>query len=260
MTKLGIFSWFSYPLPIEERLQMIKQAGFEAASLWWGDENKHLQPEMARKMGLHIDNIHTPFNHPNDFWLDNLDGEDYLNMLVSCVNDCMQHNISVAVIHVTGFSTPTEITQIGMDRIKRLVDIAENKKVYLAFENLNFLQHLDYIFENIKSDYLGFCYDSGHENCFHHDAECLSRYGNRLFAVHIDDNCGDADTHLLPYDGTVNWRRVKEKLKKCKVIDCLTLEVDFNPKHEKSQIYSTLTAKEYLALAYERVQNLRDLC
>lgn len=56
--KLGIFSWFSYSLDIEERLRMIKQAGFDATSLWWGDENKHYQPEMARKLGLEIDNIH----------------------------------------------------------------------------------------------------------------------------------------------------------------------------------------------------------
>ncbi len=30
-------------------------------------------------------------------------------------------------------------------------------------------------------------------------------YGNKLFAVHLDDNCGDDDTHLLSYDGDINW-------------------------------------------------------
>lgn len=111
--------------------------------------------------------------------------------------------------------------------------------------------------KNIESDHLGFCYDSGHENCFHQDADCLSLYGNRLFAVHLDDNFGDADTHLLPYDGTVNWNSIKEKLKKCESIDYLTLEVDFNPKHEKSQIYKGLSAEEFLALAYEKTLKLR---
>ena len=256
MMKLGIFSWFSYSLPIEERFRMIKQAGFDATSLWWAEESKHLQPEMARKIGLEIDNIHTPFNHANDLWLDGLNGEEYLNMLISCVNDCVQHSILVAVVHITGFSEPPEITQIGMERVKRLVDFAENKGVYLAFENLNFLQHLDYIFENIKSEHLGFCYDSGHENYFHCEADCLSRYGKRLSALHIDDNFGDHDTHLLPYDGTVNWNIIKEKLKKCKGINYLTLEVDFNTKHEKSHIYKELSAGDFLALAYERAVKL----
>lgn len=235
---------------------MIKQAGFDATSLWWDGKDKYLQPELARKIGLQIDNIHTPFNHPNELWFDNLNGEDYLNMLTSCVNDCSQHNIPVAVVHITGFSEPPEITQIGIDRVKRLVNFAENKMVRLAFENLKFLQHLDYIFQNFKSDYIGFCYDSGHENCFHKDADCLSRYGNRLAAVHIDDNFGDHDTHLLPYDGTVNWNSIKEKLKACNIIDYLTLEVDFNPEHEKSQIYKGLSAEKFLALAYKRAIKL----
>ena len=256
MLKLGIFSWFSYSLPIEKRLRMIKEAGFDATSLWWAEESKHLQPEMARKIGLEIDNIHTPFNHANDLWLDGLNGEEYLNMLISCVNNCVQHSIPVAVVHITGFSEPPEITLIGMERVKRLVDFAENKGVYLAFENLNFLQHLDYIFENIKSEHLGFCYDSGHENYFHRDADCLSCYGKRLSALHIDDNFGDHDTHLLPYDGTVNWSIIKDKLKECKGINYLTLEVDFNPKHEKSQIYKELSAGDFLALAYERAAKL----
>lgn len=118
-----------YSLPIEERLWMIKRAGFDATSLWWDGEDKYLQPELARKIGLQIDNIHTPFNHPNELWLDNLNCEDYLNMLTSCVDDCSKHNIPVAVVHITGFSEPPEITQIGINRVKRLVDFAEYKKV-----------------------------------------------------------------------------------------------------------------------------------
>jgi L-ribulose-5-phosphate 3-epimerase len=256
MMKVGIFSWFSYSLPIEDRLRMIKDAGFDATSLWWGDENRHLQPEIARKLGLEIDNIHTPFTHPNDLWLDRLDGEEYLNMLLQCVEDCAQHTIPIAVIHVTGFSQIAEISQIGMDRVKRLVEAAEKKGIGLAFENLAYLQHLDWIFDTIKSDHLGFCYDSGHENCFCPDTDCLGKFGDRLFAVHLDDNFGDSDTHLLPFDGTVDWAKVKEKLSTCRAVPYLTMEVDFNPKHEKSQIYQGLSAQEYLALAYQRILKL----
>lgn len=74
MTKLGIFSWFSYSLSLEERLQTIKNAGFDGTSLCWAGEKKHSQPEMARKLGLEIDYIHTPFSNANDLWIDCLDG------------------------------------------------------------------------------------------------------------------------------------------------------------------------------------------
>ena len=35
MKGLSIFSWFSYPLPLQERLELIKNAGFDATALWW---------------------------------------------------------------------------------------------------------------------------------------------------------------------------------------------------------------------------------
>jgi len=37
-------SWFSYDLPIGERLQLIKDAGFDATGLWWDGEDKHMLP------------------------------------------------------------------------------------------------------------------------------------------------------------------------------------------------------------------------
>jgi len=253
MAKPGIFSWFSYPLPIQERLQKIRQAGFEATSLWWDGNDKDDQPDIARGLGLSIDNIHTPFMNANSFWLDGLDGEGYFNTLMDCVRDCKTHSIPTAVIHTTCFSASPEITTLGMERVKKLVDLAEKQGVNLAFENLKYLEHLDCIFKSFDSPRLGFCYDSGHEHCNHPDADCLARYGQRLFAVHLDDNFGDSDTHLLPYDGTVNWDKVKKELNNCRKIDYMTLEVDFNPKHEKSKIYQNLSADEFLARAYEKL-------
>lgn len=60
---LGIFSWFSYQFPLAQRL------------------------EMARKLGLEIDYVHAPFDNPNDLWRDGLNGEDYVDMLLSSIHD-----------------------------------------------------------------------------------------------------------------------------------------------------------------------------
>ncbi|MHC1746973.1 MAG: TIM barrel protein [Cellulosilyticaceae bacterium] len=72
---------------------------------------------------------------------------------------------------------------------------------------MNSTKHLNYIFANIQSERLDFCYDSGHEYYNHPETDCLSRYGDKLFAVHLDDNFGDDDTHLLPFDGAVDWNK-----------------------------------------------------
>ncbi len=259
MLGLGIFSWFSYQHPLQQRLQMIKRVGFDAVSLWWGDElgDKNCQPEMARKQGLDIDYVHAPCSNPNDLWIDGLNGDDYLRTILSCIDDCKRHAIPTVVMHITRLSSKPEITQIGLERIKRMVDSAEKNQIKLALENLDSIQHLDYVYKNIKSNCLGFCYDSGHEYFNHRDADCLTRYGDKLFAVHLDDNCGDDDTHLLPYDGNINWNSVRQKLKIFREIRYLTLEVDFNRKHEKSSLYQGLSAEEFLALAYKRVSLLK---
>lgn len=259
MSGFGMFSWFSYQLPIQQRLQMIRRVGFDAVSLWWGDEfeDKDSQPEMARKFGLDIDYVHAPCSDPNDLWREGLNGDDYLRSVISCIGDCEHYNIPTVVMHITRLSSKPEVTPIGLERMKRLVDFSEKKDINLALENLDSIQHLDYIYENIKSEHLGFCYDSGHEYFNHREADCLIRYGDRLFSVHLNDNCGDDDTHLLPYDGNIKWSTIKQKLKTCKNIRYLTLEVDFNRNHEKGSLYQDLSAEEFLALAYKRILLLK---
>ena len=252
MKKLSIFSWYCYPIPIEERLKAVKETGFEATMLWWGSEDKYIQPYLARKIGLEIENIHAPFKNANSFWFDREDGENYLNLLMDCVKDCTRYSIPTIVIHITGFSDPPDISQIGIDRVEKLVDLAEKEGINLAFENLNFLQHINYIFENFKSNRVKFCYDSGHENWNHPDANCLSKYGNRLEALHLNDNFGNADTHLLPYDGNINWKKVKSDLLNRQNIKYISLEIDFNSSAKESEIYKNLSGLEFLQKAFEK--------
>jgi len=267
MIGAGMFSWFSYDLPIKERLQSIREAGFSATGLWWDGDDKHEQPDIARNIGLQIDYVHAQFMspqyNPNSLWLDCLDGEDFQKMLISCIEDCQTHEIPTAVIHITTFSKYAKecapVTELGLKRITKIIEVAENKDIKLAFENLDTLEHLDAIFERFSSSYVGFCYDSGHENWSHPDKDCLAMYGDRLFALHINDNFGDGDTHVLPFDGTINWEEKMQKLKKCKEVDYFTLEVDWNRNHEKCVIYHNLSAKDYLELAYKKTVDLMDL-
>lgn len=260
MQGLGMFLWFSYPLPIRQRLRAIKEAGFDATALWWGDEfeDKQAQPQMARNLGLDIDYVHAPCQDPNDWWRDGLDGEAYFRTINDCVLDCRRHDIPTLVMHVTRLSSRPEVTSIGLERIKRLADAAQSSQVYVALENLNSIAHLDAIYAQIQSEYVGFCYDSGHENFNHPDADCLTRYGDRLFALHLSDNDGDDDTHLLPYDGQIKWDVITAKLRHCRDVCYLTLEVDFNRRHAKSALYQGTSAERFLALAYERACRLRE--
>ena len=66
---ITIYDWFGYELPMEMRYQLIKEAGFDGVLLWWGEDfgrgDYRSGPELARKAGLFLENIHAPFDSQN---------------------------------------------------------------------------------------------------------------------------------------------------------------------------------------------------
>jgi len=254
MSKIGVFPLFIPDLSAEEKYRLIKDAGFDAVSIYWGDENKYDQIKATKKFGLTIDNIHSQNDNANAIWQEGVDGEKRQNTLISCVNNCATYNIATVVIHLTGFPPYPPVTELGLKRIEELVYLAEQKNVKLAFENLWTFEHLDSLFEHFPSPNVGFCYDVGHGNLNLYK-DCLASYGDRIFALHINDNFGDGyDAHVLPYDGTINWNEKMQQLKQYKNLGCFTLEIYKleSGEHEKSCIYNKISAGEFLKSAYQK--------
>jgi sugar phosphate isomerase/epimerase len=50
-----------------------------------------------------------------------------------------------------------------------------------------------------------FCFDTGHANMWRTWEQYVPRYLNKISALHIHDNHGKADEHLLPGDGTIDF-------------------------------------------------------
>jgi sugar phosphate isomerase/epimerase len=90
---------------------------------------------------------------------------------------------------------------------------AEREGVCIAVENLQntvrgteFL--LESLFDRYPKEYIGWCYDSGHAHNVGLDFDTLSDWKDRMVAMHLHDNWGATDDHLLPGDGSINWDRV----------------------------------------------------
>jgi len=251
--KKGIYSWFGYALPFEERIKLIKSAGFDSVMLWWGDDNvainglKINQPAIVASCGLAIENAHLPFSGINVLWEDTTDGDVYESNIKNAIKECSQYGIKTVIMHITnGFKLPN-LSNIMLDRIRRIAVVAKEHNVKLALENLKVVPALDFILANIKDENVGFCYDSGHHNCFASDIDLLGKYGNRLFAIHLHDNFGETDMHMLPYDGNIDWEKVYDGIKKSNYHGALTLELEASKYHP----YDDLSAEEYLAKAYQ---------
>lgn len=211
-------------------------------------------PHYARSAGLFVENIHAPFDGINNIWLDNLSGEDMLSELCDCVKFCAENSVPTAVLHLCSSETPPEPNPLGIERLKRLVGLAEDKGVSLALENLRTTRFNSYVQQKIQSKNLGYCYDSGHQLWKTPDRQILEEYGEKLMALHLHDNSGLDDEHLLPFDGAIDWKKIMLQLKKTGYRGALALEVR-NTGYER---YAN-DPSAFLAVAFERANALNDL-
>lgn len=251
---ITIYDWFGYELPINERYQLIKKAGFDGVLLWWSEgfnRNDYRNgPQIARNAGLFIENIHTPIQNQNQLWLDNLDGDALTDCYLQCVADCAEFEIPTMVVHLPNEQHP--YNALGVDRIKRIAEKAEHLGVNVALENLCNFANLSYMLEQVDSVRIGFCYDCCHHNNYNLGDDLLSMYGSRLMALHLHDNGGSYSQHQLPFDGTIDWTITMKKIAETNYLGATALE-------PMNWDYKDLSAEEFLYKAYEKAKRLEAL-
>ena len=244
--KKGIFTYRN-DITLEEQYQLIKQAGFNSVMIWWG-EQKDDYISLSNKYNLEICNAHLPFEDIRKLWIPDNYGDDYALWLCKQIESLGNSGINTAVLHVSRGTDTYPCNEKGLGRIKRIVETAEKSKVKIAFENLRIIGYLDYIFKNIQSDNIGFCYDSGHHNYMSPERDLLTDFGDKLIALHLNDNMGDSDIHMLPYDGTTNWQEVTNKLISLRYDGVISLEVQ----QDRHIMYSNMEPSEFFRTAFER--------
>ncbi len=67
---------------------------------------------------------------------------------------------------------------------------------------------IDKVYAHYPPEYIGFCYDSGHAILGYSRMERIAPLMERLCVLHLHDNNGLDDQHLLPFAGVVEWERV----------------------------------------------------
>jgi len=258
MVKIGIFYWFGYPIEIKRRFALIKEKGFYSVTLWWGDEYKEIDgdklllPDLARKAGLYVENVHAPFGKANDIWKDSLDGLDLVKQYTTYIEECKKSNINTIVIHTPIKKEQLINTEIGINRLKHLAEYANNAGVVIAVENVRRIDSLQEIYSKINMKSLGFCYDSGHENCYNKGSNIANRFKDKIVAIHLHDNDETADQHRILGEGNINWDIVRKNINKSSYEGSIILEVtnEFSIKHENSNIDTFLSDAYNKAISF----------
>ncbi len=231
-----------------QSLRYIREAGFRYADYSFGHdfstrsgvyakdhEAYYERVGMATEdMGLKLIQAHSPMGTP----LNDPDGQ-FLADTIRCVDACGAWGIPNLVVH-SGY-TPGLTKAKTFEANKRfflpILERAEKYGVNILAENFNRMCIDGLYWIDNATDLLGLIecvnhplfhavWDAGHANLqeMPQDAE-LRILGSHVRALHIQDNCGDTDSHLLPFLGTMNLDAVMHGLDEIGYNGYFTFEV-----------------------------------
>lgn len=275
MTLLGFSLQFKYDYTPTQAVEMLWDAGFSAISPVWSPELP-LEDLTAsvQKLGMTIQSVHAPHRGQPHLWDPNDPLRDATEQqFLDCIDSCARFGIPIAVLHGwqgLGYTFPE--TPLDFSAFDHIVDYAEERKVSIAFENLEGEEYLQALMERYRDrPHIGYCWDSGHDHCYPHKLDFLQSFGDRLIMTHIHDNLGVRDPdgvpttlddlHLLPYDGNIHWESTIGRLKnlpKQKILNFELKKLCKSPAPE-DRIYADLSTEDYFHLAAQRARLIADL-
>ena len=215
----------------------------------------------ADELGMDFEFIHAPFDKINDMWK-NEDGEclPYDNYITS-IDVASKVGVRAIIVHLSSGWFCPEICDKGLARFDKLVEYAKEKGVIIAIENLRKKGNFAYMMDRYeKCDNVKFCYDVGHEHCYTANIDVMDICGERAIFTHVHDNRGrdknnwyaNHDEHKLPYDGSIDYQHVVNKLDEYGYTGSIMLEVF-------SSVYPDLSGDEFLKTAYDRAVKIEGL-
>ena len=262
--KLGIISECIIGMDSIDALDLIKAAGFEC--YFTGHIDDDTVSKLVKKgnsLGLTCEFIHAPFRGINNMWLAGMDYLGIMNGMKQAIDTAANNGVPIVIAHVSSSWHAPDITELGLARFDELVLYATERKVTVAFENLRMIGNLAYFADRYANmEYVRFCYDSGHEHCYTKTVSMLDIFTNRVCCTHIHDNFSrpfeertkNYDLHLLPFDGTCDYKKMMHKLDEYGYTGTLMLEVWQNTKE-----YKKMSHEDFLKTCYDRILKISKM-
>ena len=238
----------------KETIYAIKKAGFDGVFLQWYNKNLEFSQEdqlkLCRNLGLEVLFVHLGYKGINNIWIDGEDADTLVENYLHDLDVCKSNNINMVVMHLTSRSIAPDPRLGGLNRLQKIIDYAENLNIKIAFENTKIFGYLEYVFQNIKNKNIGVCFDSGHCHCHFDDKFSWDLFKNKIIALHLHDNDKSSDQHLLPFDGTIDWKYFTNKLKEANYLGPVILESCY------SKNYSNISIDDFYKLSLEKAKQL----
>ena len=239
-------------IPVWDRLLAVKAAGFDEVMIHWQEENgKTVQDRFDEilRAGLRVRTAHFPQEHMADLWREGEAGDGLEKQLLKALQEAGERGIENLVVHTTRRLETPPPNETGAARMKRAAEAAEQAQVNIALENTRFLQYNQYLFSHISSPRLKFCYDCGHAHCFTPGYDPLALFGDKMVTMHLHDNHGLRDEHLLIGEGNIDLSLLFSRLSAYHPVS-YNLESRYRG--------GELSLEEYLAVAHGRLKYYVD--
>lgn len=163
--------------------------------------------EKAKECGVAFTHSHAPG-----------DVSDRSPIFFRCFDLCNVMGIPYIVVHpifrndaCSIIEREDEFISVNTAAILPLLEIAERNHVKILSENLLWGASKDplviaRLVKEVSSPFFGWCFDTGHANCFDISPSILLKADVCPDSLHIHDNTGGDDTHAIPGDGSVDWK------------------------------------------------------
>ena len=189
---------------------------------------------LIRENGLTISQAHAPFPAYLPERPETLDYSIAINR--RCIEFCEAVGCRELVIHGISLAnpdytnTPESIKALNYKLYEGLIDVLVKTNVTVCLENLftgspkgtiegtcsnpyEAVEFIDTLNAKAGKECFGLCLDTGHLNLLRKSFRAyVPVLGKRIKALHIHDNDGTGDQHLIPYSGTINWNDFCDEL------------------------------------------------
>ena len=203
-------------IPFEERVAAIRDAGFDFVCIGMGGcvETGWKLPDICRRAGFEIDNIHLTGEKTNFIWGPGEEGDAICDRYCREIAEASGHGLTRGIVHVTWGKkiTPEPPGDVGYARYEKIGETAAKYGFTVCVENSIFPDHFFSMLGKFQGPEFAHCFDCGHWNAFMREYDVPGPLSERLQATHIHDNDGRHDLHLLPFDGCADWELIAKKL------------------------------------------------
>ncbi|MCB1218095.1 sugar phosphate isomerase/epimerase [bacterium] len=227
----GICTLVDLDVPIDELVRAIAAAGFSHVSLSHDPAHAMYQTADGRarlralldETGLRLNYIHAPLAGWVDLAsLDEQTRRASLELTKLSIMACGELAGNAVVAHVSGLFEIPEAQLDGMatqalSSLDELAACAGEHGVMMCIENLPCVEDCSRVTARVmrlldNAD-IHFCLDPCHATIMNDNAvELMRMMAPRVRVTHLSDTMGEADSHLIPFEGNVDWGSVTSLL------------------------------------------------